>query len=677
MGGTFSFSLGRHKNPQARNNKDEDEERKRRKQQLEEKERQRRKRLLENYGVLIPPVFVANHNNEDAPVSVKAHQTVRKELSLMAKTLCSPFADNAVTAHFDSDLLLWAADQIASGPALGERLLEEYMRPGLFVSLPIAANLKATGESNEYNNKADNNSIQAAVLPPPSSSQTTTSEALSSLPSFVSLTKSLHPRLRVEGYLSQPVWLSSIPAVGESGLPWSMRLVADLSRNISRSQSKSNRPQNETRLTWTSSSTNYSNPSATASSGSSAASMPESYARLLSDQLDNSWIEAEAIRPNWYRSGINVKLASGLKLDSLTELGWKALRKGNDWYQEKHALESNSNVVEDYFRRRNQRRRNDNIDDANDHPMRFRMAAECCESILAASARIPISDPTKGMATDTLVSINLNGQGSGSGGDTSQPSVALPPLPPPLWLTLKQSNGIGGGGLASSSSSSSSSCWTLNLAQVVAFDRDIWNILEERAPRIRNHIGWVCQVERRKITNSNGTAETSTGNCDSNSNSNGNLSSFALGASAQFNRNLAVKAVVESTIHDGSLLPSVTPSSSTVTNSNSNSSTNSAVLKVALVFKRWLQPRASLSVIHAIDLRTGKSSFLGLGVEVEQSSNSKSNRRRAAPATRRSKFNTTTPASCNHGEYRDAIDVDSGQAPPTRVQVQLPPGAGD
>ena len=629
MGGTISFSLGRSRPGNSRRQKDklriEEEERRR--------QQRRKQRLLDDYGVLIPPVFVANQNNADVPLSVKAHQRMWEEHSFATAADGAPNSNTSGGVGLGSDLLLWACCSarnggLSSGPLLGDRLLEEYIRPGLFVALPIA---NASASMVDDNNKIG---IQVAVLPPSSS-----------LPSFVFLTKSLHSRLRAEGFLSQP--LATAMTTGGSqeenfvGLPWSLRLLADISRDIS---SSSSHKRNQTRITWTT----------TPASGVA----PPPSAAAFQRMLRNSWIEAEAVRPDWYRSGINFKLATGTTLDALAELGLDASRLVHEAYLERNALEINGggHFLSDWTnqRRKQQQTRADNSGDHQRH-VRFRVAAECRESILAASANIPLRSALAGgnwgSVTNTLLSINLNGGGAGQ--------TRLVSLPPPLWLTLKQSMGCGGLG--------SSSSWMLHLSQVVAFDRDIWNILEERAPRVRNHIGWVCQVERRR----DGTPSAGGKNAETNAAAAySNSSTFALGASAQFNRNVAAKAVLESTFHDGTLLR--TSSSSSSSASSGNHDKNSAVLKFALIFKRWLQPRASLSIVHAVDLRSGRLSFLGLGVEIEQSGTSSSH---SAGRT------TGQQTASNRGisvEYRDTTDVNAERAPPTRVEVQLPQGgSGD
>jgi len=215
--------------------------------------------------------------------------------------------------------------------------------------------------------------------------------------------------------------------------------------------------------------------------------------------------------------------------------------------------------------------------------------------------------------------------------------------PPPLWLTLKQSKGHTPGDVSS---------FSLNLSQVVTFDREIWNILEERAPKVRNHLGWVCQIERllNQQQSQNGDGVSSMAESSS-------ASILTVGASAQFNRNIATKVLLESKLVGSSV--STSSDSSSSSSFSSSPLAPSAALKWAVVFKRWLEPQATLSVLSKVDLFSGKFSFLGVGLEIEQ----------------HKPMGATKPpldgARHGHGaEYRDSTDMDSSApAPPTRVEL--------
>lgn len=303
----------------------------------------------------------------------------------------------------------------------------------------------------------------------------------------------------------------------------------------------------------------------------------------------------------------------------------EACRAGNNAYLEYNALENNTNAFGDFLRRQ----KGKHGGNPRDETLRLRFAAEYKESILASSTNVSLASlfgkSTTPVVTvnDTLLSLNLNG------GGVDNPI----PTPPPLWLTLKQSKGYTHGAPSS---------FSLNLSQVVTFDREIWNILEDRAPKVRNHVGWVCQIER--FLNSDAKKQKS----EDQGSQKASSSVLSIGASAQLNRNIAGKVVLESKLGQKA-------------SSSSTASPASAALKFAFVFKRWLEPQASLSIIQKVDLRTGKWSFLGVGLEIEQQKAIGSSTRKEMP-----------PKNQRDGaEYRDTADMDatSSVAPPTRVEM--------
>jgi hypothetical protein len=608
-------------------------------QERANEEESRRRRLLEQYGVLIPPVFLAN-KTDDPPLSSRAWERFLRESSSSAQL-------QQQQQHGSSDLLLWAYrrtkrtanddDDFDAGPLLGQTLLTEYTTPGLFLSLPIAS----SGAN-------DGGRFLAALTQQPFSEKTP-------LPSFLSLTKCFHKNSflffpfpwKVETFLPQHALLSNATAATAGILPSSMRFTADLS-------SPANNNKNRTQVAWT---THFLNDQ---DSGSSRSIGGQPSLSRLWTKLRGSWIEAETVRPDFLNSGITLRAASSMTLDCfLDNVVLETCRVGNDAYHDYTALESNksNNTFKSFLRKfRKQKRQEGNHQDDN---VRVRLAAEYKESIIASSTNLSLSSLLgRGTGsipvvtvTDTLLSLNLNGGGNDeTDRQQQQPS---PPPPPPLWLTLKQSK---------SYTDSTISSWCLNLSQVVTFDREIWNILEDRAPKVRNHVGWVCQIERF-LNHKNGGNQNHDGNASSSSPSSSVLS---VGASAQFNRNIAAKVILESKI--GSSSPSATTSALA-----SPSSTPSAALKFAVVFKRWLEPNASLSVIQKIDLLTGKWSFLGVGLEIEQhkqiggASSSKSKSKQQFP---------NKDSKKRGAEYRDTADMDSTSsvAPPTRVQVEMPGG---
>jgi len=598
MGGTISIGPSSLSDRKKKLHKKEEE--RRRKQAQEDQDR--RRKLLEEYGVLIPPVFLAN-KTDDPPLSSRVWERVSRESS----------SDPSSPSTANSDLLSWAYrrrkptddDENDAGPLLEQTLLTEYMTPGLFLSLPVAA----SGAN-------DGGRFVAALTQQPFS-EDASSDAL---PSFISLTKCFDRNSvlffpfpwTVETFLPQHALLSSSSGNSTTGiLPSSMRLAADLSSSSSK---------NQTKVAWT---THFLDQDTKCNESNTSPSISP-----LMKKLKGSWVEAETVRPDCWNSGITLRMASAMTLDCFANhVVLEACRAGNDAYQEYNAPESNTNPLGDFLRKQKCKHGGNTRDET----LRLRFAAEYKESILASSTNLSLPSlfgkSTTPVVTvnDTLLSLNLNGGGA----------VNATPTPPPLWLTLKQSKGYTNGAPSS---------FSLNLSQVVTFDREIWNILEDRAPKVRNHLGWVCQIER--FLNHGGSSQNSESELSSKSSS----SVLSIGASAQLNRNIAGKVVLESKLGQK---PSSSPATTTLP--------PCAALKFAFVFKRWLEPQASLSVIQKVDLLTGKWSFLGVGLEIEQQKTIGSSTRTERPPKHRR----------GGAEYRDTADMDatSSVAPPTRVEL--------
>jgi len=149
--------------------------------------------------------------------------------------------------------------------------------------------------------------------------------------------------------------------------------------------------------------------------------------------------------------------------------------------------------------------------------------------------------------------------------DTLQPKVSsyfsmdLSDDGPPLELSLEQTP---------------EQSTIISLSQVLSFDRYQFNPMEDRARHVRNTAGWTIRMEKP----STGSKETD----------------VQVGAAWQINRGLAVKAVVRPTQQD---------------------------LVMAIVLKRWQQPKVTCSILHRHDWRTKRSHFVGFGVELETAGN--------------------------------------------------------
>ena len=494
------------------------------------------------------------------------------------------------------------------GPLLGQHLLEEYMIPGLFLSVPII------GSSSSNNN----GNVMMALL--------TNSN------SFLSISKSFNQhnnnnnnetqnsRLtfpfpwKIEAFLPQKVLLpSSTSTSSSSSTSSSVRFVTDLSR------------RNNNNNTLLSLSTN------SLFDPSQSQSQPSSVELLSLGRPSSSWnLETEMMRPNWFNSGVNFSLGTNMTIhalrtvvqDTYTRIGTSIIPTSTKATTSNTSNDKNTELKNDWrmFRRNNNN--NSSTNNNNDDVLHIRAAAGCKESIIAANVEVPLShllssssigrNTVKLFTTDTMLSLNLNSNGSQSKNENEneQGNEHRSP-PPPLWLTLKQSQ---------HSSTNNSHCLTLNISQILTFDREIWNILEERAPtKIRNHLGWVCQIERTIHTNSSNTKSR-----NSNSNSNSSSSIWSVGASGQLNRNVAAKVIIESKLGNNNNSSSQSNQNTDDSNngnktpsSSSASSSSPVLLKFAIILKRWIQPRATLSLINSIDLLTGRFQFIGIGLEIE------------------------------------------------------------
>jgi hypothetical protein len=227
--------------------------------------------------------------------------------------------------------------------------------------------------------------------------------------------------------------------------------------------------------------------------------------------------------------------------------------------------------------------------------VQLQAAAEYKQSLVAVHGVLDENNlPT---LQSSMVSLNLNHQPNMNASHNTKESGQVPP---PLWLTLKQNKSLG-----------EATDWTLNLSQVLSFDRMVWNILEERAPKVRQTLGWSLQMDTIPNDTDNSKPETK----------------WSIGTTWQVNRGIALKGVV----------------------SSSNSSP--LILNYGVIVKRWQQPRATLSILNQFDFVEKKSSFLGFGIELE-----------ASPLL----LSSTTPAYPNAppSDYAKA-----NHAAPTKVHV--------
>ena len=199
---------------------------------------------------------------------------------------------------------------------------------------------------------------------------------------------------------------------------------------------------------------------------------------------------------------------------------------------------------------------------------------------------------------------------------------------PPLQVTVQKTN-------------TSSS---LALSQVFAFDRFQFNPFEDRANYVRNTVGWTIRLEKIVTPGPVSTSTTTTsttepkggGSLDTESSSSSSSETrVAVGAAWQVNRSVALKAVVQP---------------------------QQQQLDVALLLKRWKQPRVTCSLLARHNWQHHQTSFLGFGVELEtgiqaDSSNNNSN----------SSPNTSGFYAMEHSEGNAFPAPRPGEVPETKV----------
>ncbi|CAB9526481.1 expressed unknown protein [Seminavis robusta] len=136
---------------------------------------------------------------------------------------------------------------------------------------------------------------------------------------------------------------------------------------------------------------------------------------------------------------------------------------------------------------------------------------------------------------------------------------------PPLWLTM----------------TSTPQTATIHVSQLLTLDRLNFNVLDTRAPRVRNTVGWTVQLETKP---------------------NDASSSLSVAGVWQCNRAVAVKVV---------------GTSQSSSSSAQQQQPNNYSMTYGLLMKRWKQPRMTCSLLGRFDFQTKKSTFLGIGLEVE------------------------------------------------------------
>jgi hypothetical protein len=602
------------------------------------------RRLQERYGVLVPPTFIAGAGMEghvEGGTGIGTHSHLQR--------LAASASPNVVDQLWNSNT--------------GRTLLDEYMRPGLFFNVPVnllsrsgagggggpggqilvaldtaAGTWRHSGGVDTAVGGNSLNGTQATMLPAPSrvdppipdhAGSTSASASASAplvpppAPPALSMGPSSSPvpapAAAVSSPLMSPLSSMSFLSMTQSFSPlWDVQLMVPMgvpSSSISSSPSSHDEHLMGPALQVTSRAGGllpYTTLSARINQNSSARPMSANNKRSSSKDSGSGWINATVRLPFIKEvTGIECVFGSWMSMESIGNLF-------HDYSATSGAgvIHSSSSSARRYA----------------PATIHLQAAAEYQESLMATHVELPILTPNTGgpfvpEVTDTMLWLNLNGgitdSSSSSSSDSpnaSTPSSASspassesPPLDyyPPLWLALKQSYVRG----------NLSPTWTLNLSQILTFNRPVWNILEDRAPMVRNHLGWVVQLDRDP---------------------NANTSSWRASTSVQFNRNVGAKAVLDD---------------------------NGRTLNYAVVLKRWAQPRATLSILNSIDLTNrGRHSLVGFGLELETTAPARAGGT-ASSGRRQSSDHAGRRSPMEHAEYQETVNIEGNRAPPTKIQI--------
>jgi hypothetical protein len=136
---------------------------------------------------------------------------------------------------------------------------------------------------------------------------------------------------------------------------------------------------------------------------------------------------------------------------------------------------------------------------------------------------------------------------------------------------------------------------TINISQILSFDRINMNVTDLKAPLVRNTLGWSFQVEKYNTTsNAENTTIAST-----NTTNNSNDSAISAGVVWQANRGVALKVVGMSNPHR-----------------------NQHDCTYGIILKRWKQPRMTCSIMNRFDFTKQQFTCMGVGLEMDTDASS-------------------------------------------------------
>ncbi|KAG7339462.1 hypothetical protein IV203_025359 [Nitzschia inconspicua] len=524
------------------------------------------RRLEQLHGVLIPPLFTVSHEDGYATTGSSSSSSDCDQI---------PISTQAQWKAIDSPNLVHSLWRLTAG----HNLLEEYMSPGIFFAVPTNATGKIHMALNTPNRIIDPSTINSPTSSSTINPRTTTTSVPSTtaipFTSFVSLSQTLAAgsKFPIDLQLLVPASPHCYPCIDVVSSTLIPHTTISARCNPFQPNDKIGHVSATVKLQ----------------------PVPQIHVLL------GAWMNADSIhnliQEHYYKESKN---------DHINDTESTAAR----WYQS--PLVTSSSLSSFSLGQSSTRNYSPST-------LHIQGVAEYHESIIASHAEIPLS-PNSGQYVpeqlDTMLWINLSGNSNNSDENYDPHKMEHPTANdndnnhhnnttmPPLWLTLKQSTTRG--------------ChdphYTLNLSQILSFDRTCWNILEDRAPRIRNHVGWTFQLDRK----------------------NDRQASWSVAASWQINRNVALKAVLD----------------------------NGSFVRTNLILKKWQQPRMTLSMINGINLSNGQVMWLGCGIEVETTTTKITSDRLGGNG----KTGDRTTAATTAG-YQETVNVDGISAPPTKVQV--------
>jgi len=568
---------------------------------------ERYKRLVKEHGVLIPPSFI---NNGGGSTSTSTALPISSHAMLLVSQSTSPSLLDYI----------WRT-------SLGTRLLHDYRIPGISIHIPTSGttNNNTSNESTSTNN--NNNNHLYIHLPSNSllSSTSTTStlqqeDNLSSMMILVAQ-QSIGPRMNLQLLIPNATTTSTTSVSNSNYVPsFQISAISPSSQfGIRTCLPIVGRTEEDDDKDRTSSSSD-------SDSGG-----------------QGGWLEAK------YRG----RVLNGMDIIATSWMTWKDLQR-----------ESSSLYHNYYFDSSNPTTTTTTTTTTTHHPtflstrqhprprhppgqLHFQLGIDYEEALLAIQTKIPLTSSLSSSSSSSsyyqlpnvekLISINLNHHPPAPSSPSTNPSSSSSsPPPPPLWLTLKQETSSS----SSAPPSSSIPLWTLNLSQIITWDRSHWNPLDDRAPYIRQTLGWVVQVEQQP---SSSTSSSTTHPSSSSSSSSINTTAttggilWSAGVTMQWNRHLATKFLWKD---------------------------NGKTWNTNILFKQWKEPSVTLCLLHSLDLPTGKTMGWGLGFEIQTTTTTTTTTTTSSTlGIEENERDSNTPS-----DYPDSPSP-RRNGPPTRIQI--------